>query len=72
MLDDILDLFRRDRNRKRPGNGVRGLVDRLGDHDDDRASNSRNREHDDDWDDDDRGPRQGYGGRRRESQDWDD
>ena len=55
MLDDILDLFRRDRNdrtRQRPGTGVRGLLDRLGDHDDDRPS-THGRKHNDDWDDDD-------------------
>lgn len=72
MLDDILDLFKRDRNRKRPGKGVRGLLDRLGDHDDDRSSHPRHRDHDDEWDDDDHGPRQGHGRRRRESLDWDD
>lgn len=70
MLDDILDLFKRDRNRKRPGNGVRGLLQRLGDHDDDRPSHPHQRDHEDDWDDDDR--RRNHGRRRHESLDWDD
>ncbi|MEJ7901833.1 MAG: hypothetical protein WKF63_08280 [Thermomicrobiales bacterium] len=72
MLDDILDLFKRDQNRRRPGKGVRGLLDRLGDHDDDRPSHPRHRDHEDDWDDDDRDPRQTHGRRRRESLDWED
>jgi hypothetical protein len=74
MLDDILDLFKRDRNdqnRQRSSNGVRGLLDRLGDHDDDRSpATSRHRHHDDDWDDEDQPPRRDSGRRRRESSDW--
>lgn len=75
MLDDILDLFKRDQHRKRPGNGVPSLLERLGNHDD-RPSHPRHRDHqdhwDDDWDDDDHDRRQNHGRRRRESLDWED
>lgn len=68
MLDQILDLFDRDRKNRRdrgerPG-GLRGLIDRVTDHDDDRSRDpdpdraARRR----DWDDDDQDD--ALGGRR--------
>lgn len=68
MFDALFDLFERDRNRPRSRGGVRGLLDRLGDRDDDRS----NRDRDDDWDSDDHRPRPKPGRRRRELLDWDD
>lgn len=75
MFDDILDLFKRDPKRKRSGTGVRGLLDRLSDHDDERSPThprTYQRDHDDGWDDDDHRSRQDSRNRRHESMDWDD
>ena len=69
MLDDILDLLSRDRNRQRSGkgNGIRGLLHRLGDHDEDH-SHTRKRRHDD-WYDDERPAGRDARRRQRESAD---
>lgn len=58
MLDDLLDLFDRDRKQQPAGQkrgGIRGMLDRLRDDDDDRRTYNepqRRRYHDDDDDDD--------------------
>lgn len=72
MFDELFDLFDRDRTRKRSRGGVRGLLDRLGDRDDDRSYRQHQLDHDDDWYEDERRSRDRHGRQRRESQDWDD
>ena len=69
MFDDLLEVFERDRGRKRKRGGIRGIIDRLADHDD---RDDRSRRHDDDRYDHDRKSHTSPRSKRRELFDLDD